>query len=1564
MWLKVCGGLILLGVFVGFLTVAPLRIVSFGVQQSTKSRARETEPSIARPPAAMQVSDVPRLQSDAAIRLSPSDFSMPVSFEPNLGQGTARAEFLGRGGGTSVLLTRHGIEFGSEGQKSGSEKSRNIAMRFLSVGQHTAAMRRQELTWRGAERLPGEANYFLGNDPSRWRRHVPQFAVAVAHNVVEGIDAVAYGRAGTLEYDLRVSPGTKPEDLRVAISGADKFLVDADGDLMMASGKREIRMRKPIIYQEIAGTREVGTPESKSQSGGAKKGKKSVVDGEYVLELDGTVGFRVGKYNRNATLVIDPSLSVGYATFMGGAGEDRATSIAVDATGKIYVGGTTTSASTFIETSGLRQGLGGALDYFIAKIDPTKAGPSSLVYLTFIGGSGNEEGGEIAVDASGDVALAGTTTSTDYPVTDSSTLTAGVGGIVVNDATITEIGPTGTTLVYSTLFGGNGNEGTLSTGGIALDAGGDIYVGMDTQSTNLTLAPTTGPGPFRAVYGGGISDGFLAIFRPVLGGSTTHLKYCTYLGIGAHATVTGVAVDAFGNAFLTGYTSDPLGSLETTNGFQTTYGGGTSNAFVMKILPSGNGDSDLSYGTFLGGGAMDQALAITVGQDVPGTAYITGTTTSPDFPVNGTVAPFQSALKGEGNGNANAFIAVIGQQTNGMTVLTYSSYLGGSQSDGGLGIFFAAANVVYVTGSAKSWDFPWMNNLQPFSGDEDAFVVKMDPTSAGPASLVYSTPLGGSAAAGVSATAQGNGIAADSVGNFYVAGATTAGNFPVGGNLSNGMQLTCASCQQTPPLDDAFVVEGLPSDVAMPSISFNVAKVNFGVQPVGSTTVPPGAVAAINTGSAPLSITAVNVTGANAADFSLIGASACMTGPIAPGLKCSFEVGFVGSVVGPEEAFLSFTDDGPAGTQSLALVGVGAGPFAVVSPSAVNFGQQPVNSRSNTFQQVTLTNTGNQPLSFTESLTGPNAAQFPPADASETCATAGNSVLAAGASCVVPFFFAPTTTGTLSAEVVFVDNSGGKNGTQQVVPITGVGTGAAPILAIAPTSVDFGSQPVGITSATQTVTFTNNGSEDLNISSFAITGNSSTSFGYVAKGASACALPSPKLVAGGSCALSVDFSPNAAGATAATLSVTDNAPGSPQGVMLSGTGGTSGISIAPGSVNFATESVGSPSAAVPINVTNTGSSPLTMTISVTGADPGDFTETDTCSENPLGANKNCLIDVTFKPESAGSRSALIQILDSAPGSPQTIPLSGTAVQATASISPATLEPFGAQLAGTTSAAPQNVKITNSGGGAAVLTVSNASLNPSANFTLANNCATGLAAGGSCMMAVTFAPAAPAVNAQCGAAAGIQHSVLSIFDNDPNSPQTMTLSGMAVDYCLVPPGAISATVASGSTGTFTVAAQSEGFAGTITLTCAAAVPQGACTVSQGSLALAGNVASQFQVSVTTTAQSVSTAAGLSRSGREYFGGRGKRAAFLVMSGATLCLAVFIVTLSGKRIRLAHVLQGLAVFFVLGCGVAACGGGGGQGTVTSVGTPSGTYSLTITGTSTTGATRTLGLTLTVQ
>ena len=393
-----------------------------------------------------------------------------------------------------------------------------------------------------------------------WRTHVPHFARAEAPEVAPGVSLIAYGNEAALEYDLRVAPGADITNLRVKISGAEPKRIDSAGDLVMTIAGREARMRKPVIYEEWrAQVRRTGARDTQRRLRACSRRHGSIRSSRA----------RSGCHPRYRSI-----LSVAYSTFLGGTGSDSGNSIAIDSSGKIYIGGTTTSATTFVETSGTSIGsAGGPSDYFIAKFDPSASGLNSLKYLTFIGGSGDEEGGEIVVDTTGRVAIAGTTTSPDYPVTDGSTLTSSANGTPVNDAAITEIDQ-GATMVYSTLFGGNGNEATLSPGGIAMDSSGNIFVAMDTQSTNLTVTPAvsttsgTSSGPFQSTYGGGISDGFLAIFRRVAPATAPSLKYCTYLGINAQATVTGVAVDSVGNAYITGYTSNPLEHSSPPMGFR------------------------------------------------------------------------------------------------------------------------------------------------------------------------------------------------------------------------------------------------------------------------------------------------------------------------------------------------------------------------------------------------------------------------------------------------------------------------------------------------------------------------------------------------------------------------------------------------------------------------------------------------------------------------------------------------------------------------------------------------------------------------------------------------------------------------------------------------------------------------------------------------------------------------------------------------------------------------------------------------------------------------------------
>jgi hypothetical protein len=227
-------------------------------------------------------------------------FSIPLAFEPNLGQAEPRAEFAGRAGGLDILLTNAGIEFAASGLRTKSGAPRNVSLNFFSARNRTGT-EHSKLAWQGQERTSGQTNYFLGNDPARWRTHVPQFGKAVARSVVPGVDLVAYGNDARLEYDLRIAPGTQPTNLRLAISGERNLRVDAAGDLVMAFGAQELRMKKPVMYQTIGAEDAAGSPKS----------AKKYVEGGYVLEADGSVGFSVGAYDPGAVLVIDPSLTVG-----------------------------------------------------------------------------------------------------------------------------------------------------------------------------------------------------------------------------------------------------------------------------------------------------------------------------------------------------------------------------------------------------------------------------------------------------------------------------------------------------------------------------------------------------------------------------------------------------------------------------------------------------------------------------------------------------------------------------------------------------------------------------------------------------------------------------------------------------------------------------------------------------------------------------------------------------------------------------------------------------------------------------------------------------------------------------------------------------------------------------------------------------------------------------------------------------------------------------------------------------------------------------------------------------
>ena len=249
----------------------------------------------------------------------------------------------------------------------------------------------------GQDELPGKVNYFLGNDPSKWRANVPTYARVHYEGVYPGIDVVYYGNQRQLEYDFVVQPGAEVEAIGMRFTGADRLTLDADGSLVFHVVGGELRQPKPVIYQEI-------------------EGQRREIDGGYILTEKNHVGFRVGRYDSSKPLIIDPTMV--YSTFLGGSGDDVAYSIAVDGTGYAYVTGYTMS-SDFPTTSGAfdttyHGGIAGN-DVFVTKLNPDGSAP--LVYSTFLGGSHDEEARGIAVDGTGSAFVTGETLSTDFPTT-------------------------------------------------------------------------------------------------------------------------------------------------------------------------------------------------------------------------------------------------------------------------------------------------------------------------------------------------------------------------------------------------------------------------------------------------------------------------------------------------------------------------------------------------------------------------------------------------------------------------------------------------------------------------------------------------------------------------------------------------------------------------------------------------------------------------------------------------------------------------------------------------------------------------------------------------------------------------------------------------------------------------------------------------------------------------------------------------------------------------------------------------------------------------------------------
>ena len=534
----------------------------------------------------------------AETRVSQSYGKLPLHFEANQGQTHQDVRFLARGPGYSLYLTAgEAVLVLTQPNPDAKRDLRSTPERRGTQPRGTPVVVRMSLVGAapkppasGREELPGKANYLIGKDPAKWRTNVPTYAKVHYREVYPGIDLVYYGNQRQLEYDFVVSPGADPERIVLGFQGGERLEINAEGELVLHAGGGALRQQKPVIYQEINGVR-------------------TKIEGRYVLKDAHRVGFQLAAYDQSRPLVIDPTLV--YSTYLGGSISDDGYGIAVDAAGSAYVTGLAGSTD-FPTASPLQAAYGGGGDAFVSKLN---AAGSALLYSTYLGGSGEDYGYGIAVDADGSAYVTGGTTSTDFPTVNP--LQAANGG--GTDAFVSKLDAAGCALLYSTYLGGSGGDGGA---GIAVDAAGSAYVSGSTSSTNFPTA-----NPLQAASGGGLTDAFVS----KLNAAGSALLYSTYLGGSSRDAGRGIAVDAAGSAYVTGWTTST--NFPTASPLQSAKAGFT-DAFVSKLNAAG---SALLYSTYLGGGFGDNyGLGIAV--DAAGAAYVTGRTNSADFTA-GCTAP-------------------------------------------------------------------------------------------------------------------------------------------------------------------------------------------------------------------------------------------------------------------------------------------------------------------------------------------------------------------------------------------------------------------------------------------------------------------------------------------------------------------------------------------------------------------------------------------------------------------------------------------------------------------------------------------------------------------------------------------------------------------------------------------------------------------------------------------------------------------------------------------------------------------------------------------------------------
>jgi predicted secreted protein len=729
--------------------------------------------------------------------------SLPLSFEPNLGQTDKQVQWLARGPEYTLFLAGPDAvlkmdQISPAAVKGGPPKTAGSALRMDLLGAQIA----EKVT--GEDPQHGKANYFTGNDSSKWQTNVPMYGKVRLKGVYPGIDLVYYGRQGRLEYDFVVAPGADPSAIRWSFDGARAKLAE-NGDLVLpvAGGGPDIHFDKPVVYQTIGGVRRP-------------------VDGSFLIARNHQVSFKLGAYDRSRALIIDPTL-----IFLGAVGtgyantESQPYGMTVDALGEIILTGITgdpdypvttgalqTACNTFsslanqtIDRCQNSQGSSG----FVTKIS---ADGTSLIYATYLHGiSGMEYGYAVAADASGDAYVEGATSSYDFPVTSNAyqsicqpwnngTSTVQIcNGYFNGGGTeytidgpslfIAELNPSGSALLYSTFFGGTA---AIYPEGLALDSAGNMYFtgfpqaawptsniypnsGNFNVPTTANAVQTTGTGAPVASFSVLSADGSTLLYSTFLGDNPTDTGYT------GTTVPQALAVGPDGMAYVGGYTNSS--DFPVTAGVagpscpSVATGREYCNNYLGFLTAIDVTTGSLIYSEYVGGPSTAETQVLGLTADSSNNVYVTGTTSSPSYPTS--TGAYQTSCQinsGTGNcGDPYAFLTKI--DPTGATYL-WSTYFGNTRDysqTSGNAVALDAKGQVYLYGynNGYGWDLPVVNPLVPLNGNSFVYVATF---SSDGTQLLFSSPIFEATSTqdyGVNA-ADFNGFALDSTGNIYVTG--------------------------------------------------------------------------------------------------------------------------------------------------------------------------------------------------------------------------------------------------------------------------------------------------------------------------------------------------------------------------------------------------------------------------------------------------------------------------------------------------------------------------------------------------------------------------------------------------------------------------------------------------------------------------------------------------------------------------------------------------------------------------------------------------------------------------